>query len=148
MCATHSKVNRKKCRSLVLNFTNRDQKVKWRTGLHDHCSLLRRDRHLSVLHHVQQPLGPHPTFPLMVPRKFTSLNRCTQTPINGGSYRELWWIYTFYIINFVWFYDCCFICVDWFWYFSNLTFYVLILCVLPLWGWRHDWSKHEGGHCI
>jgi hypothetical protein len=35
-------------------------------------------------------------------------------------------------------YDCHFVCVGWFWYFSILTFDVFVLCVLPPWGWLFD----------
>ena len=36
------------------------------------------------------------------------------------------------------FYDCHFVCVGWIWYFSILTFYVFVLCVLPSRGWLFD----------
>lgn len=50
--------------------------------------------------------------------------------------------------NFIIICDCHFICVDWFWHFSNLTFNAFILCILPLWGWLRSWPKRVGGHCV
>jgi hypothetical protein len=65
MCAVHLIVDREKYCSFVLYLYEQRERERERSngkmmgyGIHEHCSLLRRGRKLSVLYQVQASLGP------------------------------------------------------------------------------------------
>jgi len=96
MCVVHLKVHREKYCSFVLYLY--EQRERRRSigkvmgyGIHEHCSLLRRGRKLSVLYQVQAPLGStHLRCPGMELYILNQLSTPTNLPIQmSPSYRKL-----------------------------------------------------------
>jgi hypothetical protein len=112
--------------SVGLHWTRDRPVAETSTSQHKHCTRQT----------AKAPMGFEPSIPAK--RSEADLNLRPQ-----GHWNRQQLIFMYFKLSYA-FSDCRFMHVEWFWYFSNLAFYVFILCLLPPWGWPHDRLKHVG----